>query len=249
MIVSDARIHMAFRILRRNYGCPGADGISLKEIKRNYTLYKAQILTAFRSGAYAPAPPRGCTFVDAHKRVRQIYVYNVCDRWFQQCLRLAITPDILTKIQPYVYSYIKGRNNTQAAAHVLRNRSAYILKLDIHDFFSSVHLDTLWDMLSSCGIDRTTVGLIIKTMPTNAIGLPPGNVLSPLLSNLYLTPVDEAFPQNYARFSDDLLFAINDSSSVNDIHARLALPLSTLHLHINKDKQKLFRGPTVDMLL
>ena len=96
--------------------------------------------------------------------------------------------------------------------------------------------------------------MILKA--TGAKGVPQGGVISPVLSNLYLTEVDRMLEKaiattrygkytsvQYARFADDLVILI-DAHPRNDwlvraVERRLREELAKLRVEINEDKSRM----------
>lgn len=239
---------MAFRIVRRNYGCPGPDGIPIKAFKLQYHRRRDALIRKLESNSCTPSPPRPALIIDSGGRQRGVLVYNVGDRWCQEYLRLSVAGMMAATTPPYVFGYMRGRTNTQAAEYILRSMPRCVLKTDIRNFMPSVHLPTLWTLLESTGADHELVGAV-RAAVCQSSGLPVGNALSPTLANLYLSAVDRAFPTGYCRFSDDMLFAVRDPAETQETLSRLRALLQPLRLSLNEEKTAIIESPTIIALL
>lgn len=100
------------------------------------------------------------------------------------------------------------------------------VKLDIQDYFNSIDVTLMMHILSEkLDVSSPEYSLIRNLLegkmvlrggaPVIALqkGVMAGNPLAPLLSNIYLSDVDEAFRQEgitYARYSDDIIFFVEE---------------------------------------
>ncbi len=244
------KLHKAFKILRRNYGAPGRDRISIREVKSKYKFFSALIESQINSNEYFFTKPISREFVDYSGKRRLIYIYTVLDRWVQHYLKLEISPHIHSFLKPYIFGYIRRRSNIQAAEYILHNNPRYVLKLDISNFSSSIDIQRIFKSFQVLNVDETILDLVINSFAHNSNkGLPPGHVLSPLFSNFYLRDFDSMFPVNYARFSDDLIFGLESKSQQETIISKVSIMLDKIGLKLNVKKTKLFTKPSVDELL
>jgi hypothetical protein len=60
---------------------------------------------------------------------------------------------------------------------------------------------------------------------------------------------DVNFPTDYARYSDDLLFALNDGLDKQNIINKVTIELQKIDLKLNHEKTKVFKNPTIKDLL
>jgi RNA-directed DNA polymerase len=130
----------------------------------------------------------------------------------------------------YVHGYVKGKNViTNAKVHVNKN---YIFKIDIKDFFPSIHKGKIiWALKNYLNLNND-VAFLIASLATIKINekefLPQGFPTSPILSNLVLKRVDKRFigltkkyKIKYTRYADDITFSSNknifDEKFINEI--------------------------------
>ena len=233
-------LNKAFRILRRNYGCPGVDGLNYKTIKDNFIEHKIFLETSLKNMTFKFSEPRKSIIKTGivTPKVRDIFVYNIYDRWVQETIRIELNNRIYKFIHPHVYSYIRGKNRRQAFEYILNCNPQFILILDIKDFAGSIQLQKLLSMLAKANVPATLIELIYESVKHSRKGLPKGNSITSVLSNFYLSPIDEMFPLNYCRFSDDLIFGLRNESEIEKIINALNPILEELKLSLNKEKVK-----------
>ncbi len=230
-------IDKAFLLLRRNYGCPGIDGIPLREIKRDYEKHRSLLLEKYDSDQINTLPIKKTTIIDYNGKDRDIFVYCVYERWLQMYLKLQIEPGIESKLKNYVFGYRKSLTMKDLRQQLVDTGLAHILHLDIAKYFDRIDRELLFDYLEhTFNIDIGILFKIRKSVSHTSRGLPQGNVLSPILSNIYLLPFDEIFPEQFARFSDDLYFALDKPKDKDAIIAKVNEYLQKLGLKLNYSK-------------
>ncbi|EKD99628.1 MAG: hypothetical protein ACD_22C00220G0003 [uncultured bacterium] len=235
-MVNQKLLNKAFKILRRNYGCPGLDGISIKEIKHSYKHHLKAISSKITRGEINTLPVKIVPITDYRGNTRNVFVYCVYERWIQAYLKLQIEPMVEKLMYPYVYGYRRGLDGNMLNAYITKNKMKRVLHIDIEKFFDNIDTNILCRNLSEeMYINKALLIAIQKTIWAG-VGLPQGNVLSPILSNLYLNNLDQHFPTNYARFSDDMYFAFTDPKCINPLVSKVTAVLSKLNLTINFKK-------------
>lgn len=237
----------AFRVIRRNYGCPGPDGLSIKHIKSDYQSHKKYLQQQLQNNTFKFGVPRYSLITKNGPKVRTIYIYNLYDKWIQQCINISIEPYYIEPLlAPYVFFSRRGIGDGRKAAakYILKSKPKYLLRLDILDFFASINRAKLIALLKSTPIPDNLIKLIEDSFIHLPRGIPIGNVLSPKLSNLYLSPLDQLFPKNYARYCDDMFFALSNQAEKSSVIGKVSESLSKLELALNIKKINLVFNPT-----
>jgi len=247
-------IKKALKILRKNYSCPGEDGLSYKSLKKETALHFLEIAKKFNEiikGEGKFSEPRAVKIIDAHKNVRTIYVYNIYDRVIQQCVRLLINSTVKSKISDRVLSHKTGFDLTKKIKELLYSSENIesVLRLDIANYYSSINKEILYEMLLNIGISEVLVSTIRSSFDHCEDGIPTGNCLSPMLSDFYLTPIDSLFERDYVRFSDDMFFAMEDSRAVDTFIGKITPVLEGLKLKANKSKQQIITDRNIKNIL
>lgn len=117
----------------------------------------------------------------------------------------------------------KGTHAGVERAQVFCRRYKWYLKLDVRNFFASVHHDVIQGQLDRFYKDPILLRLFAQILATYADtlkrGLPLGNLTSQYFANHYLTPVDKLIKQKlrlpaYVRYMDDMVLWYDDKSSL-----------------------------------
>ena len=169
----------------------------------------------------------------------------------------SLEPIFEADFQPGSFGYRPKRSAHQAVDRVARaivQHKTRVIDIDLHNYFDNVRHDRLLAKVAR-RVDDADVMRVLKIMlkANGHRGVPQGGVLSPLLSNLYLTEVDGMLERakettrfgkytyiEYARFADDLVILI-DAYPRHDwlmaaIEKRLREELADLQVEINEEK-------------
>ena len=144
-------------------------------------------------------PKRG-----APGKTRPLGIPSVYDRVCQQALVNRLEPLFEKVFDPSSFGYRKGRKTADALAKIWREVEAgneWIVDADLKDFFGSVDHEKLLTLVGKQIADSRVLKLIQQMLEAGyeergqkfatPRGTPQGGVVSPLLSNILLTPFDK----------------------------------------------------------
>jgi RNA-directed DNA polymerase len=178
----------------------------------------------------------------------------------QGALKLILEPIFEADFHDGSFGYRPKRTAQQAvdrvAEAIVRNKTRGI-DVDLAAYFDSVRHDLLLAKVAHRVNDREILHLlklILKVSGTR--GVPQGGVISPLLSNIYLTEVDamleraKAATRNgahtyveYVRYADDLVILVNNDRRqdwlVEAVGRRLREELAKLDVQLNEEKSRI----------
>lgn len=156
------------------------------------------------------------------------------------------------------YSCIDGKGTHACAKriqHFLRKAKwkfddPYILKLDIKKFFYSINREIFKEMLPKKIKCKKTLNLFHKIIDSadsiSPKGLPLGNTMSQLGSNIYMDKFDKFIKRKlsikfYVRYADDMFLVLKNKKEARKIFKISKKFINTeLDLKLNKDKSKIF---------
>lgn len=158
------------------------------------------------------------------------------------------------------YAYVKGRSIKNAVERHQTNKSNWFLKLDLTDFFGSIHQGSLSNKLSSLYQFKQMTTTVksdylrrISMIAYRNNKLPQGTPLSPILTNLYMTGFDYQVNQRlsslgkqlqcrftYTRYADDLLISSYDNFDYIKVIAAIQYirQIGYFNLSINESKTR-----------
>ena len=173
--------------------------------------------------------------------LRKVLILNKEEKEYRRELKNNIE-EVITEY-PYVYSFVKGKS-VKMALEEIRNKIdfyKYFIKVDIKDYYGSIDLDKLKNILNENSINKdliTKIEEVIKEESEflNIKGIALGSPLSNILGNIYLRNIDLKFGENkdieYIRFCDDIFILCDEK----DVLEKLESELFNLGLELNKEK-------------
>jgi RNA-directed DNA polymerase len=188
-------LHAAWKAVRRNKGSAGTDHESVERFEQRLEENIAGLAEELRTGVYRPRPIKR-VYIDklGSKEKRPLGIPVVRDRVVQAAIRLVIEPIFETKFKSHSYGFRPNRGSKDALREVdrfLKSGYTHVVDADLKAYFDSIpHIME--------GLSRWTP----------EAGTPQGAVISPLLANLYLHPVDEAMGAagfQMIRYADDFV--------------------------------------------
>src|SRR5258708_11464655 len=159
-------------------------------------------------------------------KVRVLTIQAIRDRVVQGAMKLILEPIFEADFQSGSYGYRPKRTAHQAVnrvAQAIVEEKTRIIDIDLRAYFDNVQHYLLLEKVARRVQDGEVMHLLKMMLKvTGEKGGPQGGVISPVLSNLYLTEVDRMLEQaiattrygkytsvQYARFADDLVILID----------------------------------------
>ncbi|NJO33368.1 MAG: group II intron reverse transcriptase/maturase [Rhodospirillales bacterium] len=216
-----ASLEAAWRKVARNHGAAGVDGQSIERFAAQSERYLRELEESLRDGSYRPSPIRRVDIPKGDGRTRPLGIPTVKDRIVQTALKMVIEPIFEVQFRPGSYGFRPGRGCKDALREVdrlLQDGHAFVVDTDLQSYFDTIPHDRLMALVRGSISDGRVLALIegflkqgIMTdmgtwQPTT--GTPQGAVLSPLLANIYLHPLDLLMEQSgyrMVRYADDLV--------------------------------------------
>ena len=251
----------AYQMAKSNNGAPGIDGVTFEAIEESgVESFLKQIQDELVHNTYRPMPVRKKEIPkDGGTKVCVLSIPTIRDRVVQGALKLILEPIFEADFQSGSYGYRPKRSAHEAVDRVdqaIVQGLIRIIDLDLRAYFDNVQHSLLLAKVARRVQDASVMGLLRMILKsTGAKGVPQGGVISPMLSNLYLTEVDQMLEKaiattrrgrypnvQYARFADDLVVLI-DSHPRHDwligaVEKRLREELVKLRVEINEEKSR-----------
>jgi len=238
-----------------NGGAPGVDHVTVEAFRDDGTANLAKLAAALRDGSYEPQAIRR-TYIPkpGSSEQRPLGIPTVRDRVVQGAVRHAIEPIFEKEFATHSYGFRPGRGCKDALRRVdalLKQGYVYVVDADLKSYFDTIPHDRLMGRLRERIADGRLLGLIESFLKAGIMdglaewepeaGVPQGAVLSPLLSNVYLNPLDQQMAAKgfeMVRYADDFVILCR-----NQAEAEAALTIvrqwceaEGLLLHPNKTK-------------
>ena len=215
-------LHAAWKAVRRNKGSAGTDHESVERFEQRLEENIAGLEEELRTGTYRPRPIKR-VYIDklGSKEKRPLGVPVVRDRVGQTAIRLVIEPIFETKFKSHSYGFRPNRGSKDALREVekqLNDGLLWVVDADLKSYFDTIPHHRLMQRMEEKVSDGRMLELIelfltqgvmdgIKEW-TPETGTPQGGVISPLLANIYLDPLDWKMQNSgycMIRYADDFV--------------------------------------------
>jgi RNA-directed DNA polymerase len=211
----------AWRRVRSNRGAAGVDRETLADVDEYGAERMLQDLQdALRAGRYHPSPVRRRDIPKPDGGVRPLGIPTVRDRVAQQAVKLVLEPIFEADFLPSSYGYRPKRSATEALEFIRKSfieGCVWVLEMDIRSYFDSIDHKRLLGYVEARVSDQRVVKLVRKWLEAGVMeegvlretvtGTPQGGVISPLLANIYLHALDQAWAERgsgtLVRYADD----------------------------------------------
>jgi RNA-directed DNA polymerase len=266
-------LQAAYAMAKKNNGAPGIDGVTFEAIEAHGAeLFLEQIRDELTERTYVPMRSRRQEIPKDGGKVRVLSIPAIRDRVVQGALKLILEPIFEADFQPGSYGYRPKRTAHEAVDRVARaivQQKTCVIDLDLRAYFDTVRHHLLLGKVA-CRVQDDDVMRLLKLIlkASGKQGVPQGGVISPLLSNIYLTEVDRMLERakavtrygryaaiEYARFADDLVVLVDAHARHawlrRAVRTRLRQELAKLQVEINEEKSttvELDRGDSFGFL-
>lgn len=254
----------AYTLARKNNGAPGIDGVTFEAIEeQGVESFLEQIQGELTERTYRPLRARRQEIPKDGGNVRVLSIPAIRDRVVQGALKLILEPIFEADFQPGSYGYRPRRTAHEAVQRVataIVQWKTRVIDLDLRAYFDTVRHHLLLEKVARRVNDGDVMHLLkLMLTASGKQGVPQGGVISPLLSNLYLTEVDRMLERakeatrngrytyvEYARFADDLVVLIDAHPRhawlLGAVSRRLREEFAKLQVEVNEEKSR-----TVDL--
>ncbi len=251
----------AYQMAKSNDGAPGIDGVTFEAIEESGAeSFLRQIREELVTNTYRPMRARKKEIPKDGGKVRVLSIPAIRDRVVQGALKLILEPIFEADFQSGSYGYRPNRTTHEAIDRVAKaivEEKTRIIDLDLKAYFDNVQHYLLLEKVAKRVQDGEILHLLKMILKaTGKKGVPQGGVISPLLSNVYLTEVDRMLEKaiettcygkytavQYARFADDMVILIDAHPRhdwvVRGVERRLREELAKLRVEINEDKSRM----------
>lgn len=205
-----------------NGGAAGVDHVTVAMYERDLDRHLAHLTTQLRDGTYRPQAIRR-TWIDkpGSREQRPLGIPTVRDRVVQTAVRLVLEPIFERDFAAQSYGFRPGRGCKDALRRVdslLTAGYTWVVDADLRHYFDTIPQAALIQRVRGKVADGRMLALL-EAFLTQAVmdglstwtpdeGTPQGAVISPLLANIYLDPLDHhlaAAGIEMVRYADDLV--------------------------------------------
>jgi len=249
-------LEMAWEKVKENRGSGGVDGQNLEAFEAQLNQELDRLHRELKEDTYRPLPVRQHPIPKRDKpgEYRMLGIPAIYDRVCQQALLNRLEPIFEPIFDDASFGYRRGRSTKDALRKIwkeIQSGSEWIVDADLRDFFGSVDHEKLLTLVAQRVADGRVLRLIKAMLKAGSYGkgqlfpsergTPQGGVVSPVLSNVLLTPFDrEMRLRGYqlTRYADDWVITCKSAAEARAAveAARRILKQLGVELHPQKTR-------------
>jgi RNA-directed DNA polymerase len=216
-----------------------------------------RMVDAYAAGRLSLAPPTRRRLNKADGRKKVVFTFAPADELLLKALNRILQSTTAADQSRLCHSFQPGRGPRTAYREVRKIRGLqklHCLHLDVRDYFNSIPVEPLLASLpATIAEDEPLHRVLAKTLRDQRVisgseqindphkGVMAGTPLAPLLSNLYLRPLDTAFEEAripFLRYADDMV-VFGTEEDVKRYGLDIERRLADLGLELNPTKTRL----------
>lgn len=264
---SERTLELAWEKVKSNAGACGVDGITIGRFGKDSPRRLLAVKEQLQRGTYQPKPVKR-VWIDklGSAEKRPLGIPTVGDRVVQAAARMVVEPIFESRFAAHSYGFRPGRGCKDALRRVeelLCAGNTYVVDVDIKGYFDSIPHGRLMALVRESIADSRVLGLIEGFLKAGVIegtdwreakkealeetreGTPQGGVISPLLANIYLDPLDwmmAGLGVEMVRYADDLVVLCRSQEEAGSALEKLRGWMTGAGLTLHPEKTR-----TVDM--
>jgi RNA-directed DNA polymerase len=246
----------AWQRVKANRGGGGVDRMSIADFDKDADVRLEKLSEALRTNAYKPLPVRRAYIAKPGSREkRPLGIPTIIDRIVQTAVRNVIEPIFEQEFDPSSYGFRPNLGSQNALGEIERLLAAgyvHVVDVDVRQYFDTIPHRGLMNEVAKRIADGRVLGLIEAYLHQGVLeemklwmperGTPQGAVISPLLANVYLHPVDTAMRQagfTLVRYADDMVVLCRTGEEAEAALVELGELLEGRGLQLHPDKTRI----------
>ena len=259
-VFSRENLVAALERVRQNKGAPGVDGMTVEELPGQLKKHWPSIRAKLETGTYRPSPVKRVEIPKPGGGQRKLGIPTVLDRMIQQALQQVLSEVFEETFSDHSYGFRPGRSAhdaVEAARGHIEAGNAWVVDIDMEKFFDTVNHDRLMARMKRDVKDKRVLRLVNEYLKAGIMvdgvvveserGTPQGGPLSPLLSNIVLSELDEKLEErghNFVRYADDCnIYVKSERAAKRVMESTKGFIEGRMRLKVNESKSAI--GPAV----
>jgi RNA-directed DNA polymerase len=255
-VFAERNLWAAFQQVAENDGAPGVDHVTVTDWERQLPEAIWELSDRLRAGTYQPSEIKRVHIPKpGSNETRPLGIPTVRDRIVQAAVVNVIAPIFERDFAEQSYGFRPGRGCKDALRRVdqlVKQGHHYVVDADLKGYFDTIPHDRLMTRLQEKIADGSVLSLIESFLKAKILdglsqwtpetGAPQGAVLSPLLSNIYLDPLDHqlaAAGYEMVRYADDFVILCRTAEAATQALEQVQLWVTANELVLHPTKTKI----------
>lgn len=254
-VAADRTLQAAWKRVARKRGAAGVDAISVDRFAGGAERYLKEVAQALCRDSFAVSPVRRTYIPKTGGKQRPLGIPTVKDRVVQTALKLVLEPIYEQEFEATSYGFRPGRSAKDALRRVdglLKAGYTWVVDADLQSYFDTIDHDLLMREVERKVSDSRVLTLIRRYLKQDILegleqwtptrGTPQGAVLSPLLANIYLHPLDVQMRQSgyeMVRYADDFVVLCRSEAEAQAALSAIRAHCEPYRLILHPEKTRL----------
>ena len=251
-----SNLEAAFRKTKSNRGGAGIDRVTVEQFEERLEVNLNRLEKGLKEETYKPQPLRRKEISKpGMKDKRTLMIPTIRDRIVQGAIKNAIEPIFEIIFSNRSYGFRPGRGCKHALGVVnslLQAGYTWVVDADIKSYFDMIPHERLMECLREKIADGRVLTLIESYLKQGILsgmssweperGTPQGAVISPLLANIYLNPLDHKMAEmgfEMVRYADDFVILCRSREEAERALAQIIAWLKAAGLTLHPEKTQI----------
>ena len=248
-------LRLAWLQVKSKKGSAGIDKVSIARFERKADSYLEELAQALETGTYQPEAVKRVYIPKGNGQTRPLGIPAVKDRVVQTALQKVIEPIFEKEFLDVSYGFRPQRGCKDALREVdrlLKEGYTWVVDADVKGYFDNIPHQPLLERVAERISDGRVLGLVGQFLkqpimeelnshvPTT--GTPQGAVVSPLLANIYLHPLDKLIAgagHKMVRYADDFVILCKTREEAEQALEKVKTWTTANELTLHPDKTHL----------
>jgi RNA-directed DNA polymerase len=255
-ICREATLQNAFAKVKANSGAAGVDHQTIEMFAKDREGNISRLAKELREGAYRPQSVKRVWIPKPGKKEkRPLGIPTVRDRVVQTAMRMVLEPIFERDFAAQSYGFRPQRGCKDALRRVdqlLKQGNCFVVDADLRSYFDTIPHDLLMERIEEKVSDGRVIDLIEAYLNQDVMetarrwtpetGTPQGAVISPLLSNIYLDPLDHMMAKagfEMVRYADDFVVLCRSEAEAQGALQKVSAWTESVGLQLHPEKTRI----------
>jgi RNA-directed DNA polymerase len=255
-VYKPGNLRAAFAKVKANQGAAGVDHQTIEMFEAHLETNLSKVSQQLADGRYQPRGVRRQWIAKpGSKEKRPLGIPTVRDRVVETALRHVLEPIFERDFAEHSYGFRPGRGGKDALRRVdrlLKAGNTWVVDADLQSYFDTIPQPKLLERVAEKVADSRVLELVEAMLQTEVMeglahwrpeaGTPQGAVISPLLSNIYLDPLDHELDGSgyeMVRYADDFVILCRSAAEARAALTKVQRWTANAGLRLHPEKTRI----------